>query len=160
MLIVFFCPDFKVINVLTEVDIYGIEKTGFLITALVVISRIECCVHHHATGSTIWKYGRTHRTADQIGLQNAFTRWVTFSLWFRGCIAIFPEREVWGKEWGDFPRREKPCSKAWISERAWLFRGAGKERSEGTIGQLGPDCEGTQRTCPGVWTLSGRAAGS
>lgn len=32
---------------------------------------------------------------------------------------------------------------SWISERAWLFRGAGKETSEDTIGQLGPDLEAT-----------------
>lgn len=34
---------------------------------------------------------------------------------------------------------------SWISERAWLFRDAGKETSEDTIGQLGPDSEGTIR---------------
>lgn len=34
---------------------------------------------------------------------------------------------------------------SWISERAWIFRGAGKEKSEDTIGQQGPDSEGTIR---------------
>lgn len=32
---------------------------------------------------------------------------------------------------------------SWISERAWFFRGAGKETSEDTIRQLGPDSEKT-----------------
>lgn len=64
MLIVFFCFDFKVINVLIEVDIYGIEKIGFFIIVLVVISRIECCVYYYVIGSIIWKYGRIYRTVD------------------------------------------------------------------------------------------------
>ena len=58
MLIVFFCPDVKVMQMYQQKYIgYGIEKTRFLIIATAIITQSECCVHHHATVCTVCKHG-------------------------------------------------------------------------------------------------------
>lgn len=76
--------------------------------------------------------GKTHRRTHQLGLQDGFVNG-HFKLPSRSCVA-----------WGAWCfHRERGCSKAWISDGAWLVSGYCKGKVEWAPGQRGPDAEDT-----------------